>query len=63
MNHNHEWTRTDAELRIHEVLENAQKSGEAQRILDGNGVFEIRFLKEKTKVSAGEYLSRGGPED
>jgi hypothetical protein len=62
MDREQEWTRTDAELRIREVLNNA-KSGHAQLIMDGDGIFEIRFVEAKTKERAGDYLARGGPDE
>jgi len=62
MSHVQEWTRIEAERRIREVLDNA-KSGEPQKIIDSDGLFEIRFRTTGTNETAGSFLARGGPDD
>jgi hypothetical protein len=63
MGHAQEWSRSDAERRMGEVLEGA-RTGRTQYIKDSDGKYEVRFIKsEDKKVSAGDLLSRGGPLD
>ncbi len=54
------WSRTDAERRISDVLD-AAKSVNVQRIIDVDGVFEVKFTQSK-RTRAGDVLARGGPE-
>ncbi len=56
----HEWSRTEGERRIREVLDNA-KTGNPQTIRDVDGSFEIRFVSKLEKEPAGDFLARGGP--
>ncbi len=62
MTHAQEWNKNDAELRIREVFAGA-KNGETQKIKDSDGTFELTFVPSSEKPNAGEYLSRGGPND
>lgn len=62
MSHLGRWTRDEAELRIHEVLDDA-KSGRLQKIVDGAGRFEIRYISDKASQTTGQLLSKGGPID
>ncbi|NKM95689.1 hypothetical protein [Rhizobium leguminosarum] len=62
MSRTQEWSKTDAERHIGQVFEGA-KNGATQKIKDADGTFELRFVPSSEKPSAGEYLSRGGPNE
>ncbi|MGO4112474.1 hypothetical protein ACC786_14320 [Rhizobium ruizarguesonis] len=57
-----EWSRVDAEEHIREVFDDA-KAGEPQIVRDSGGKFEVRFVADDTAEPAGQYLTRGGPDE
>lgn len=59
-NFDDEWSRKDAVKQIDLLLESA-KTGHAQKIVDVDGVFEVRFTKPKSGVSVAEFLAEGLP--
>lgn len=59
-NFDDEWSRTEAEKRISEVLD-AAKTGHIQRLQDVDGTFEVRFVKTKVSRTVAEFLSEGSP--
>ncbi|MBB3914590.1 hypothetical protein [Rhizobium fabae] len=60
--HQNEWTRVEAEKGISQVLDAAKELG-VQRVSDGDGTFEVRFVSSRRKIRAQDYLARGGPID
>ncbi|MGR9257462.1 hypothetical protein [Rhizobium leguminosarum] len=44
--HQNEWTRVEAEKGISQVLDAAKELG-VQRVSDGDGTFEVRFVSSR----------------
>lgn len=59
-NFDDEWSRRDAVEQIELLLDSA-KTGHAQKIVDLDGVFEVRFLKPKNGTSVADFLAEGLP--